>query len=157
MTTIAWPRARTDHLNAKNASLLMADVDRVWLSSDAPEGGFSILTSVGRLSPEEAAESLLGQMGSLSIGMGLSERLALIGIAVGTLSHNRGVARGVRGIWRSTLPIVLVSQHLPRRASKIREVAEQVGYLIYGATRDHAGRLMATDFATYFKVGLAGI
>lgn len=155
MTTLIWTRAKTRHLHPKHASRLMADVDHVWRSLDSPAEGVKILGFASTLSPQEAAELLKERMGG-DAGSSLASRLALVGIAVGTLSPNRSVPRGVRGIWRSTLPIILVG-HIPHRTSRAREISEQVGHLIYGGRRDASGLSSASVFAGYFEAGLAGI
>lgn len=157
MTTLIWPRTRTHHLSERQSSQFMADVDRVWLAPGSPRGDAHLLVVASTMPPSEAAEFLLEQMdGGTQVGS-LTNRLGAIGIAVGTLTPNRGVPKGVRGIWRSTLPIVLVTGHPPRRVSRAWEVAEQVGYLIYGPRRGESGVSVANIFAGHFAEGLVGI
>lgn len=154
MTTLVWPRTKTHKLRTKHASQFMADVDRVWLSVDAPDEGAPLLALARTLPANEGAELLLEQIRDHTRGDDLAHRLALIGIAVGTLSPNRGVPKGVRGIWRSTLPVVLVTRNVPRGTSRAREIAEEVGHLIYGDSRDGSARLLASTFAVHFKTGI---
>lgn len=158
MTTLQWPRARTHHLSRRQASQFMADVDSVWLCPESPVGGEAILAAASTSPPRAAAESLLEQMGHAGLDADLASRFGMIGVAVGTLTPNLGHPKGVRAIWRSTLPVVLVTKQVPRRSSRTWEVSEQLGHLIYGTRRDESTRVpLARTFAHHFEKGLVGI
>ncbi len=137
--------------NPRTLSQLMADVDRVWLAPHPPSRDASLLVAAAGLEPEEAARFLLARVPHQNEGVGLAEGLDAIGIALGTLTTNRGARRGVRGLWRSTLPIVLVSTQPRRKSSMPREIAEQVGYLLYGEQQSASGVLQAQIFARSFQ------
>lgn len=136
---------------------LMSDIDRVWRGPQHPSVGGDLLNDAAKLAPTQAADLLLDHMPKSVNPVTLSQRLDSIGIALGTLTPSFGAKGDARSLWRSTLPVMLVSKHPRRNALLAREIAEQVGYLIYGSTRGEPDHRQVRDFANEFQQAFSGV
>lgn len=136
---------------------LIEAVDQVWVSAHHPTAGWELLRGAKRLPPHEAADYLLEQMPLVEQDASLALRLSCIGIALGSLSPSYQAHENARSIWRSTLPVMLVRPRPRRNASLQRELAEQVGYLVYDSVEGSERRRQVHDFADEFERAFAGV
>lgn len=133
---------------------LMSDVDRVWLSRHHPSVNGELLHKAAQLAPDEAADLLLHYLPGKDDSSNLAERLDCLGIAVGSLTPSFASRGHARSFWRSTLPVLLVTDPTPENGPSPHEVAEQVGYLVYGSALGRRSHQQVRDFATRFESGL---
>lgn len=135
----------------------MSDIDRVWLAPHHPSVGWELLHNARHLPPDKAAGLLLEHMPRTDQAASLAQRLDCIGIALGTLNPSFSARENARSLWRSTLPVMLVSPHPQGNAPIARELAEQVGYLVYGSAEGSSSHRRVRDFADEFKRAFAGV
>jgi len=127
------PHQKSDslELNDEEMSQLMLDVDKVWMSDELPEGGYTLVENLKQLTESDSAQELaLLLLPYLSLN--LEERLASVGIAVGKLTPNKATPSGVRGFLRSGTPMVLISPNAPEDFHRPIEIARAIGQMIYG-------------------------
>ncbi|MFG6402498.1 hypothetical protein [Microbacterium sp. P04] len=134
----------------------MSDIDRVWMASHHPSVSGDLLNDAAHLPPDKAAGLLLKHIPQPR-PVSLGERLDCIGIALGTLSPTIAERGDARSVWRSTLPVLLVSEHPRRNAPLAREIAEQVGYLVYGSTAGPSSHRQVSAFADEFEHAFKGV
>lgn len=134
---------------------LMSDVDRVWLAAHHPSVGGDLLHEAAHLAPKDAAAMLLHHLPQSDTQWTLGQRLDCIGIAVGRLSSPFAVKGRARSLWRSTLPVLLVTDAPFRKSPSAHEIAEQVGYLIYGSETDASSHEQVKVFAGEFEHGFS--
>ena len=58
------------------------------------------------------------------------DRLGILGVACGELRPNKALPSGVVGIWRSTLPVILMTQEAPTKFNRAEEIGRALGRLI---------------------------
>jgi len=133
------------------SSSLMSDIDRVWQSPRRPSGDPLVLRVAADLRPDRAARELLSKMPHGETDLTLAQRLEVIGVALGRLSPSSAPRASAKALWRSTLPVVLVADRQTRGFSKAHDVAEQIGFLLYGSRLDIHGVPDATVFADAFE------
>lgn len=132
MTVSARTTIRVERrLSTKQLSLLAADVDQVWLNADDPQGDAELLRQAASLDPEHAAKMLASAM-SRAASPTLKASLGALGIAVGKLTPNRWLRDGAYAVWRSTLPVILVSAPKKRNRLDRFSIPHQIGILVYG-------------------------
>lgn len=134
--------------NNRTKSLLMSDVDRTWRYSDLPDTGESVLNDIGVLSPTQASSVIQSRLGELhDREIDLSLQLERVGLAVGRLTPNKAVPSGVYGVWRSAFPILLINDRLQSERKITHDIAQQIGFLVYGEALDESGEFKANLFA----------
>ncbi len=122
-------------LKPKELSLLMQDIDAVWMDEHSPEGDAELLRQLANAAPEEAAHTL-AELLSATEAIQLEDRLDTLGVACGVLRKNTGIPSGVRGMWRSTLPVLLIAEEVPANYDRPTEIARSLGCLIYGTNAE---------------------
>lgn len=135
----------------------MSDVDRVWLSAHHPSATGDLLHEAAHLGPKDAAGLLLHHMPTHTKAATLADSLDCLGIAVGTLTPTLATKGHARSLWRSTLPVLLITRSPSRKAPSTREIAEQVGYLVYGSAAGESSHRQVREFAEEFEHGLAHV
>lgn len=139
----------------KDASQLLEDVDRIWRFGACCEDDGRFLRDLALFPPDAAADLFLDRMRQEAVSAGLPERLGSVGIVVGSLTPNRAAPSGVYGIWRSTMPIVLLDRRTRLDADMLHKVAREIGHLVYGNRRDDAGAATIDRFAEIVEHGIA--
>lgn len=114
----------------EDLSQLMQDVDKVWMSDRSPSGDPVILRELSGDQPGEAAEKFRQYLIATD-AITLADRIDPVGIALGILTKNRGIPSGVKAVWRSDLPVLLVTEEVPVNYDRALEIARELGALIY--------------------------
>lgn len=122
-------------LSNKEASQLMLDLDKVWLSDDLPEGGYILLQTLRQL-PETDAALTLSSLLIPYLHLDLKQRIMSTGIGVGELTPNKSMPSGVHGMLRSDHPILLIANNLPKDYNRPLEIACEIGKMIYGRNNE---------------------
>lgn len=122
-------------LKPKELSLLMQDIDTVWMDERSPEGDAELLRQLANAAPEEAARAL-AELLSATEAIQLEDRLDALGVACGVLRKNAGIPSGFRSMWRSTLPVLLIAEEIPANYDRPTEIARSLGCLIYGSNAE---------------------
>ena len=123
-------RREPRRLKQKELSLLMRDVDTVWMGDTLPEGDRGQLSELADVSPELAARAVIDQLGTTDATL-LADRLDALGVAYGVLRPNPGIPGGVYGVWRSELPMLLLTEVAPVNYDRPTEIARGLGHLIF--------------------------
>ena len=131
---------------SKRLSALAMDADRTWMSATDPPGNPELLRESANLPPEEAAR-VVGQKMRDSAGRSLEVRLGALGIALGELTPNRAIPDGVYGLWRSELPMLLVTFKKRRQVPSSYLLAQQIGSLIFEPSSQVGGTQLSARFA----------
>ncbi|NCU37642.1 hypothetical protein EOL96_01080 [Candidatus Saccharibacteria bacterium] len=144
-------RRAAGQLELKELSLLMSDVDTVWCRDDVPVGDCEILHQLAHVAPRQAADTFrerLSETGAIQ----LEDRLNAVGIACGVLRTNGGVPGGVYGIWRSTLPVLLLSEQAPSNYDRATEIARGIGGIIYGPEVELVDEFAESIYGSFVEI-----
>jgi hypothetical protein len=144
------PRKQSDslELSDEEASQLMLDLDKVWLSDDMPEGGYMLLQTLRQL-PETDAARTLSSLLMPHLHLDLKQRIISTGIGVGELTPNISMPSGVHGMLRSDHPILLIANNSPEDYNRPLEIACEIGKMIYGRNNE-----AILKFVKAFDLGL---
>jgi hypothetical protein len=110
----------------------LVDVDRVWVDGYHPLKAGKLLREASSLSPEQAAKALMRRVAKAEAWDNYTTTLHSLGVAVGPLTRTRK-SNDVRSIWRSTLPVMLISPSPQSHEKLAGAIALQLGFLIYGS------------------------
>lgn len=116
-----------------------------------PSGDAAVLHRASHLPPNGAAALLMERMPEVHSPADLRASLDKLGIAVGALNRKTARHQDARALWRSTLPVLLIATVPQRKTGIGREIAVEVGYLVYGSTspaRKHNAEAFADTFAS---------
>lgn len=100
------------------------------MSDSLPSGDPAILRELSSDQPGEAAEKFRQHLIATD-AITLADRIDPVGIALGVLTKNRGIPSGVKAVWRSDLPVLLVTEEVPVNYYRAYEIARELGALIY--------------------------
>lgn len=153
MLTLIRPRLRK-RSDRRRTARLMSDVDRVWLREGQPSGDSSYLVMAGIMEPQDAVDMLRQVFDAITVPT-LDDQLDVLGIAVGDLSSGDQGAAPVGAVWRSTLPVLLVTPAAKHDPEALLDIATAIGRLVYGSRISAAGSELATDFARLLEPSLS--